>query len=382
MRRLSGGLYSLRAVACSIALLAASAVTAQAQTVLFTNFKSGFGYNKGNYWNVGAGCTFGSVAIAVQFQPSATANFEDAVLPLAIERNSGTQVFVYLTADSADSPGAVIEGPLEVTVTSTSPSVFTVASHTFPLLQKGVFYWLVLDAPGANVCARWYQNSTGDVDLATNFAFSDSTDTPPDAWMLDAQGFGEDTRPAFEIDGTKFDPLLISYAANFGSGPSNVNLTNSGAAGANDLTDLICANVYVFAQDQQLISCCACPVSPNDLQTVSVQNDLIANTLTHVAPNAVTIALVPTEDFQGNGPHTCNPGVADSPVPGLLAWSTTPHPTPGGAFRLTELPFLSSPLSPAEYLKMTEYCAFIQADGTNNGLCGPCRAGAAGAQKQ
>jgi hypothetical protein len=50
------------------------------------------------------------------------------------------------------------------------------------------------------------------------------------------------------------DAAQIRYAANLGAGQSVVNLTNAGTNGGNDATDYICANVYVFAQDKQLIS--------------------------------------------------------------------------------------------------------------------------------
>lgn len=53
----------------------------------------------------------------------------------------------------------------------------------------------------------------------------------------------------------------------------------------------ICANVYVLADDQQLIACCACPLTPNHLQTLSVKNDLVSNTLTPGIPTDVTSAL-------------------------------------------------------------------------------------------
>ena len=86
----------------------------------------------------------------------------------------------------------------------------------------------------------------------------------------------------------------IGYAANMNIGDSIVNLTNSGAGGGFEPAGNLCANVYVFAEDQQLVSCCSCPLTPNHLKTLSVRNDLISNTLTPGVPIGVTIAVVGT----------------------------------------------------------------------------------------
>ncbi|HEV3333060.1 MAG TPA: hypothetical protein VG096_18860 [Bryobacteraceae bacterium] len=96
------------------------------------------------------------------------------------------------------------------------------------------------------------------------------------------------------------DAYQIRYAANFGVGDSVVDLTNAGTAGGFDPTGDICANVYVFAEDQQLIACCSCPLTPNHLRTLSVRTDLINNTLTPGVPTAVTIGLLASKGT------TCN----------------------------------------------------------------------------
>jgi hypothetical protein len=178
-----------------------------------------------------------------------------------------------------------------------------------------------------------------------------------------------------------FDQYQVRYAANLGAGASVIDLTNAGTVGGDDVNDLICANVYVFAQDQQLISCCACPLSPNDLQSLNVQTDLINNTLTPGVPTGVTIGLVATEDLQIPAPHTCNAAIPDITVPGLRAWGTTLHAAPGGTFALTETEFSFAGLSIGEYAKMTSFCAFIQADGSGFGICNSCAPTAAGAAK-
>jgi hypothetical protein len=210
--------------------------------------------------------------------------------------------------------------------------------------------------------------------------------------LLNANGATVDLANAFSCDETgKCAPLpassasitpeveaLISYAANLKAGDSKINLTNAGTNGGNDATDSICANVYVFAEDQQLIECCTCPLTPNHLRTLSVQNDLINNTLTPGVPIGITMMLVASAGGACNA-ATVTPA---NTVGGLLAWGTTLHAAPGGGFAVTENHFLNAVVSPSELAKMTQFCGFIQADGSKFGICSSCKDGAAGAQKQ
>ena len=172
----------------------------------------------------------------------------------------------------------------------------------------------------------------------------------------------------------------IRYAANLAAGDSVVNLTNAGTLNGFDPLSDICANVYVFAEDQQLIACCTCPLTPNHLKTLSVQKDLISNTLTPGVPIGVTIALV--SSVPGAGACNASGVTAANLVRGMVAWGTTLHAAPGGGFYGTETEFHAAELSVTELAKLTTYCGFIQADGSGFGICGSCRQGAAGAAKQ
>jgi hypothetical protein len=174
-----------------------------------------------------------------------------------------------------------------------------------------------------------------------------------------------------------------------------VNLTNAGSpsvscnainnpnneatcASVND-PGSICANVYVFAEDQQLIACCSCPLTPNHLRTLSVQNDLISNTLTPGVPIGITIALLAVTDVGGCNASNVDPALL---TPGLRAWGTTIHAVPGGGYGVSETRFSDAELSASELTKLTSYCGFIQANGSDFGICKSCGDGAAGAVKQ
>jgi len=182
------------------------------------------------------------------------------------------------------------------------------------------------------------------------------------------------------------DAFQVAYAPHVTLGFEHVTITNSGnfgtstTIGGHDANDLICADLYVFDPAQELIACCSCTVTPNDLQTVAT-SQLVSDSLTSVVPPAVTIGLLAT---QTPASGFCDPGSVTPAAlaPGLRAWNTVVHVEPGGGYAVTEFPFSLAPLSPAELFKMTDYCAFIEADGTFNGICKSCVLGAAGAAKQ
>ena len=175
------------------------------------------------------------------------------------------------------------------------------------------------------------------------------------------------------------DAYQVGYLANFTHGDSFVNLTNAGSVTGGGLDNPICANVYVLAEDQQLIGCCACPLTANHLKTLSAKNDLISNTLTPGVPQAVTVAL------QANKSAVCNAATVTtaSLVPGLRAWSVTLHALPSGAgYTVTEPAFQKATIGADEFTKLTSYCGFIQVIGSGYGICRSCRTGASGAAKQ
>ena len=212
------------------------------------------------------------------------------------------------------------------------------------------------------------------------------------------------------------DAFQVHYVSNLNKGDASINLTNAGGSGGN-----ICANVYAFAPDEQMISCCACQITPNGLNSYSVSADLISNPLTGVAPSSLVIKLVASAPTHG----TCDASspTAGSLVPGLRAWGTTIHtvfsgnqnvvvtppapdprctripqeppmgckcltspPLPSGSDLIntllcnipdlvTETEFSPAGLSSSELTRLTSQCSFIELDGSGHGICSACRTG-------
>ena len=189
-------------------------------------------------------------------------------------------------------------------------------------------------------------------------------------------------------------PYQVRYVSNLNLGDSAIDIVNDGAIGASHLAGTtaeipgtICANVYAFDPQEEIVSCCSCPVTPNGLVSLSVQSDILSNTLTPVVPTSLVIKIVGSVPLPTPAGPTC---VASSGlsfpllVPGLLAWATTLHAVSGGTAR-TETRFSPAFLSFGEFDKLNYTCSFIQGtngqngQGSGAGICKSCRIGGLGA---
>jgi hypothetical protein len=181
----------------------------------------------------------------------------------------------------------------------------------------------------------------------------------------------------------------VRYAANLTSGDSVINITNPGENGASltgpgfgGAVGNICVNVYAFSPDEQLVSCCSCLITPNGLVSLSVNADLVSNTLTGVRPNSVVVKLVntaATATFSGTACTNSAALAGQTGFPlaaGMQAFGTTVHAgAVAGTFATTETPFLRATLSAGELASITNRCANIIGNGSTFGICRSCRAG-------
>jgi hypothetical protein len=177
------------------------------------------------------------------------------------------------------------------------------------------------------------------------------------------------------------DKFQVRYASNLNIGDSVINITNAGTNNtANGALTNICANVYTFSPDEQLISCCSCTVTPNALISLSANSDLVSNTLTPAHPTSIVVKLAFTA---GTACNASNVPVANL-VGGGRAWGTTLHaaPTTPVSYQVTETEFSQAGLSAGELARITSFCGFIQANGSGFGICRSCRLGGLGAVSQ
>jgi hypothetical protein len=167
------------------------------------------------------------------------------------------------------------------------------------------------------------------------------------------------------------------YFSNLNHGDSVIDITNDGSGPGN-----ICVNVYAFDPSEEMVSCCTCPVTPNALNALSVNLDLIKNTLTSLPPTSVTVKLVATTVPAS---QTCDPTSTSgtTTVSALHAWGTTLHAGPG-SFMVTETPFsaVSSIGISSDLATLTQTCRFIKFAGSGFGICTSCRLGGLGAVRQ
>jgi hypothetical protein len=197
----------------------------------------------------------------------------------------------------------------------------------------------------------------------------------------------------FPLDG----PFLVSYAANPGAGESIVNMINTGANGApllgqgfGTLAGNTCVNVYAFDPDEELIACCSCPLTPNQVRNLGVNTNLTIKTNTGVVPSSVTIKLLNTLAGDGTKTSCTNSaalaGTAAFPiVSGLVAYGTTPQQLgSSGPYNMVEHPFIPASLSGGpggELASIVGRCASILGNSSGYGICLQCRLGALGALK-
>jgi hypothetical protein len=162
---------------------------------------------------------------------------------------------------------------------------------------------------------------------------------------------------------------------------SYVDISNTGARGgvqdqsgtSAGIGGAFCVNVYTFSFDEQMASCCSCPVTPNGLVSLSVQKDLISNTLTPAKPASGVIKLLATVPVGGSCAGSAAGVGTATLAPGMVAWGTTNHSGPvSGSFTTTETAFTPSTISASELSHLGRVCSFLMGQGSGFGLCHSC----------
>lgn len=140
---------------------------------------------------------------------------------------------------------------------------------------------------------------------------------------------------------------------------STIRFSNPGVTSGD-----LCAMIYVFDRNQEMNECCGCKISDSGLLTLSLVNDLTANTLTGKKPVAGVIEVVPSTP----GPNgQCNAGSL-APNGVLAGWGTNVQAS-NGIYNVTEESYATTQLSNTEQAVLSGECSMMQVLGSGNGIC-------------
>jgi hypothetical protein len=129
----------------------------------------------------------------------------------------------------------------------------------------------------------------------------------------------------------------------------------------------ICASIYVFDNNQEMIACCGCILTPNELATASVGTQLTNNPVTSVVPTAGVIKILTTPTLTSCDPRT-QPGAPDTAYAQVFGTHLQVTGNPPATF-VTETQKLWSPLSYVEHSFLQTACSFAQYLGSGKGTC-------------
>jgi hypothetical protein len=172
---------------------------------------------------------------------------------------------------------------------------------------------------------------------------------------------------------------LVDYFSNNpgpgGAADQQIRLVNFGTLGTPLTSPVgdICANVYVFDANQEMISCCSCRVTPDGLLTLSVASGLTNNPVTSVVPINGDVKIVSTAAGATCTPLTFNAGVVDSLVGFGTHLQTSGGTAPGTFITETNIPAVPvAVLAGAEGAFLLNACQFARYLGSGKGVC-TCR---------
>jgi hypothetical protein len=114
--------------------------------------------------------------------------------------------------------------------------------------------------------------------------------------------------PSWRVDSFEGVFQLKYFNTNHGSG--HIIVSNAGTLGSGSIVDdsasTICANFYSFDPNEEMQTCCSCPVTPNGLSSLNILEDIVAQNLIVNPSSAIPVkVLVTAKAWQG---ATCDPG--------------------------------------------------------------------------
>jgi len=146
-----------------------------------------------------------------------------------------------------------------------------------------------------------------------------------------------------------------------------VSLINTGQVGspidAPTNHGTVCADIYVFDANQEMLECCSCPITANGLAGNNLCN-LTANSLTGVPVFSGLLKIV----ADNPGGATCDPTAINAPVNSALrGWRESFNLATGDI--ISESSFQAAPLTVQEQQFLGQACAFVRYLGSGRGRC-------------
>ena len=169
------------------------------------------------------------------------------------------------------------------------------------------------------------------------------------------------------------DTFAVTYYSNAhetGAPDGKLRVDNPGVDDGNNL----CADVYVFDANEEMLECCGCLTTSDDLRTFSVNSDLTGNPTNGILPVVGVIKLLSAAPNTASG--GCDPTGGASlrgfpnnikPTPDLRAWQT--HIFFTGRFLTTETEVQDATLSAGELTTLQRTCFGIRNLGSGRGIC-------------
>jgi hypothetical protein len=155
-------------------------------------------------------------------------------------------------------------------------------------------------------------------------------------------------------DGSVYFVTYFSNANTAKAPDATVRTVNDGDTGGN-----LWAAYYVFDDSQELSECGACFVSPDGVNSESVNAELTANPLTGRYLSRGVIKMISSS--------TPDP-TATKPTSGLRPWSTHIQKLTSTTFAVTETKFADANLSAGEQTLLQNLCYYAQILGSGTGV--------------
>jgi hypothetical protein len=167
-----------------------------------------------------------------------------------------------------------------------------------------------------------------------------------------------------------------------GCGDGGINASSNCSAETDQ-----CAMIYVFDDDQEMAECCGCPITPNELQTYSVESNLTANWGLPVDDNGSGIIVVVGSSFNVTACNVRNTSCGSDGSPGLspgcdptaapvtagdtaLDGSITHNQKIGTTSGLTEIPLFNNGAGDAtNNAYLVSECSSLIANSSTKGSC-------------